>query len=63
MMRNLLRYITDTLHFPKFLSAEQVDVHVDTLLKRRYLRIDSTDIEERFDVTSAEYCRESSTKS
>ena len=51
--QDVLGSIADALQLTELLAAQEVNVHVDTLLHRRNLREDTSDVQEGFDVTLA----------
>jgi hypothetical protein len=51
---NALHDIANTFHISEFVSAEEFDVHVNSLFERCDFRIDTSNVEERLNIASTE---------
>jgi hypothetical protein len=59
---NILIDVTRTLHLSKFVTSQQVDVHVDSLFQRRNFLENSTNTYEGLYITAAKDGRETFAK-
>ena len=51
---NALGGVADAFVRTELLSAEQVDVHIDSLLHWRYVCVYAANVEERFDIAASQ---------